>query len=255
MEALVLSDIHANATALEAVLERETTYDVVVCLGDVVDGGPHPNRVLTMLSAESGYFIAGNHDRTVLNAGSNAGAAETPGDRLREWTYQQLSRSNRAFLSSFRPPCVETVSGRITQLHHGDFSVADHYPSFEERLWPDLDESIFSAIAGQFDSGRILHGHSHVQFQRCVDGTEFCNPGSVGQHRLGAVAAQYAVIVDGRVDFRSVAYDPTAVIDAMDAIPIDSAYIEDRKRIYTEGRLPESSSVPSLEHLEAKGYR
>jgi protein phosphatase len=71
MKVLIVSDIHANYPALQAVLNSAVDFDKLIFLGDVVDYGPHPKECLTFIKENADYYIRGNHDNTlVVNPGS-----------------------------------------------------------------------------------------------------------------------------------------------------------------------------------------
>ena len=57
LKILVISDVHSNYTALKAVISREAPFDFVICVGDLIFGGPQPNEVVSALSKFSGYFV------------------------------------------------------------------------------------------------------------------------------------------------------------------------------------------------------
>ena len=252
MNYLILADVHANLPALEAVLDRESDWDEVLFLGDAVDAGPHPDGVLTRLSELPGRFVTGNHDRAVLDAPSTPPSPGTTD--FRRWTAARLSEPNRRFLASFeRSVRVETSGGPI-RLHHGDFGFdgADGL-DWDGRLWPDTDEAVFAALARRYDEPVVVSAHSHVQFETRVDGTRFLNPGSVGQHRLGTVAACYATLEGGEFDLRAVEYDADRTVDALDDLPLAESYLDGRRRVYTEGALPDE--MRDFGPLREGGYR
>lgn len=256
MNYLILADIHANLPALEAVLDRESGWDEVLFLGDAVDAGPHPDEVLARLSELPGEFVMGNHDRAVLDAPSTP---PPPGSTdFRRWTAAQLSAESRRFLASFEGSVRVETPERPLRLHHGDFEFdagcePDDGRDWNGRLWPDTDESVFAALASRYDEPVVVSAHSHVQFETRVDGTRFLNPGSVGQHRLGTVAACYATLEDGEFDLRAVEYDADRTVEALGSLPLAESYLDGRRRIYTEGVLPDE--MRDFGPLREEGYR
>ncbi|MFC7141509.1 metallophosphoesterase family protein [Halosimplex aquaticum] len=253
MDYLVLADVHANLPALEAVLDRESDRDAVLFLGDAVGTGPHPDEVLTTLSRLSGGFVSGNHDRSVLDT-----RPERPPPNSRDferWTSAQLSPENRRFLAGLADERrVATAAGPV-RLHHGDFAVEREGLDWDRRGWPDTDPEVYRELADRYDEDVVLFGHSHVQFETTAGGTRFVNPGSVGQHRLGEVLACYAVVEDGDVDLGAVDYDVERTIADLEALPLADEYVEARKLVYTEGRLPDDPPMRDFEPLRERGYR
>ncbi|UPW00823.1 metallophosphatase family protein [Halorussus gelatinilyticus] len=231
---LVVSDVHANAVALDAVLAAEPDRDAVVFLGDAVDNGPHPNAVCDRLRGLN--FVAGvrgNHDRTVLAAPPDeSGASESnpPADSFAEWqawTHASLSPENRDFLESLDRTKTLTLGGRTARLHHGDFPAPEgREETWRTRVTPEEDPAPFEAVAARYDEDVVFHGHSHFPFVATVAGTTFVNPGSVGLQRPGwpADEARYAVFEDGAFDLRRVAYDPAPV--ATDSRELDSPFVD-----------------------------
>lgn len=203
---LVLSDIHANLTALEAALTAaEGRWDRVVCLGDIVGYGPDPNEVIDRVRHLKATTIRGNHDKASCGiTGTDdfnpvARAAAT-------WTQNQLDPERRAFLEQLPsgPMEVEGIS-----LIHGALR--------------DEDEYVFApaqALEGLLESPTQVTFFGHTHFQggfsfrdsrlaviqlRAAPGTSFAalqietgtryliNPGSVGQPRDGDPRAAFAI--------------------------------------------------------------
>src|SRR5438128_13564 len=102
MRIAVVSDIHSNLTALEAVLKSMGSVDAVWCLGDFVGYGPWPNECISLLRAHDVQAIAGNHDLaaigTITTEDFNSAAAVAT-----DWTSKQLSKDSRAFLGGLQP--------------------------------------------------------------------------------------------------------------------------------------------------------
>jgi diadenosine tetraphosphatase ApaH/serine/threonine PP2A family protein phosphatase len=218
MRVAVVSDIHSNLHALEAVvgaIEAEAP-DELWCLGDLVGYGPRPNECCALIADLADVCLAGNHDLGVLGTidlvefGGEAGIAA-------RWTRDVLDPEARALLEPLEPK--GTAHG--VALYHG---------SARDPVWEYVlsDEAALATleIAG---SPLVLVGHSHVALRvaRSGDGdldgglapagTELAladvqallNPGSVGQPRDGDPRAAYLVLdLDARrASFRRVEYD------------------------------------------------
>lgn len=252
MKYLVLADVHANQPALQAVLEAESDWDKLLFLGDAVDGGPHPEEAVGMLSELSGTFLMGNHDHKVLDQPDDpdvAGMAD-----FGQWSKAQLSDESLGFLRELEAEQRCETPAFDLRLHHGDFTFDREIEGWSGRLWPDTDRAVYAALADRYAEPVVVLAHSHVQFDKRVEGTRFVNPGSVGQNRLGTVAGCYAVLEDGEFDLRAAEYDTDPVLESMDELPLDEEYLEARKRVYREGRLPEPS-MRDYDPLIAAGYR
>ena len=230
MSILVLSDLHANATALAAALAAsEGRWEHAVCLGDLVGYGPDPNEVTEKIRGICKVTIRGNHDRAACGLTDmedfNPVAAQSV-----TWTHDHLRAANAAYLKQL--PAGPVADDGIALVHG-----AVH----------DEDEYIFSP-AQALDSlltspqGVTFFGHTHFQggFSyrgaqmeviqlRPREGTSFAtlrlesgtryllNPGSVGQPRDGDARAAFAIadLDHGIVEFWRVPYDIKAVQQRM----------------------------------------
>jgi len=221
MKLAVISDIHGNATALEAVLAdlaREGA-DATICLGDAIQGGPEPAESVARLRELGCPIVMGNADAWLLS-GTWTGA-EQHGDRrrilddVREWSLAQLGAEDRAFIAAFLPTVSVDVGGTPVLGFHGSPA------SFDEILLPTTPADEFDRALGPHAPAILCGGHVHLQFRRRVGDDSFhFNPGSVGvafRHDVPPGApgidpwAEYAVLrVDGArvaLEFRRVPYD------------------------------------------------
>ena len=225
MRYLILSDIHANLTALEAVLADSdlSHIDRVFCLGDVVGYGPRPNECIEKVRELSDFCIVGNHDWAAIGRTPivefNPAAMESA-----EWTQEALTDENRAYLEGL-PEIV--VDNEVTLVHG----------SLRNPVWEYITST--AVAAGTFalqETPICFHGHTHVPViiadleedeasnpysevpqvtvpsagqRTSVTGSRFLvNPGSVGQPRDGDPRASYLIYDDEvrHVEHRRVAY-------------------------------------------------
>jgi putative phosphoesterase len=250
MKILILSDIHANLPALEAILDREGAWDGVICLGDAIVAGPHPDQVLALLSRLDGMCVMGNHDREVLGVDLDEPAADAHWQWI-QWTREQLSHESLEFLVAFPDTCVLERQGLTLRLTHGDLPA-----KWGKRLWPDSSPELFAHLAQQYPEPHILLGHSHVQFQLERAGKVFINPGTVGAPYLGQPGACYAVLQDGAFELRATPYDAEITCQAMAQVPLqDQAFVEAWKLCWRTGKLPDYYSIRDYAPLIEMGYR
>ncbi|MCL7418624.1 MAG: metallophosphatase family protein [Halalkalicoccus sp.] len=199
----LVSDIHANRVALEAVLEDMPAVDRLFCAGDVVGYNPWPVECLEIVRERGIPTVMGNHDRAVasdtafrFNAMAKAGV---------EHARRELSNEQLEWLAGFPEERTE-LEGNV-KLVHGHPENPDHY-TYPGEFGPDLlgDEKL------------LVMGHTHIQSHEIYDEGIVCNPGSVGQPRDGDPRAAYAVVdLDGReVEERRVEYDIDSVIEAVE---------------------------------------
>jgi diadenosine tetraphosphatase ApaH/serine/threonine PP2A family protein phosphatase len=218
MRYLVLSDIHSNLEAFEAVLEDAGPIDRVWCLGDVVGYGPDPNACVELLRSLPHLCIAGNHDWATLGKldlrDFNPDAREA-----NLWNREQLTPENLAYLEALPETLVE---GAFT-LSHG----SPRHPIWEYIIYASTAQANFAHFATPVCF--VGHTHTPVIFRLANQGgKEVCNPmlpslngpmglgterviinpGSVGQPRDGDSRASYAILDDETlaVEHRRVVY-------------------------------------------------
>lgn len=216
MRVAVVSDIHANLPALEAVLSEVDAErpDELWCLGDVVGYGPHPNECCALVRERADLCLCGNHDLAVLGTIS---VEEFSGDAAAaaRWTTTVLDDSARAFLAGLSP----TAERSGVELFHG---------SPLDPVWSYVLDGHTALLSFRMTKAQlVLVGHSHVALDLSFDGesvdggvapagTEvdlrsarrLLNPGSVGQPRDSDRLASWLLLdlEAGRATFRRVAY-------------------------------------------------
>ena len=200
----VISDVHGNRVALEAVLADMPPVDGLVCAGDVVGYNPwHADCVETVRDREI-PTVQGNHDREVAADGEpNFNHLALAGV---EHAREQLSQDQIEWLAAL--PVERYVADGRVKVVHGHPDDPDHYTHSHE-FGPDL-------LDGE---DALVMGHTHVQSHEVFDEGIVLNPGSVGQPRDGDPKAAYAVLDldEMTVDERRVDYDTGAVIEAVEA--------------------------------------
>ncbi len=208
MRFLVVSDIHANLSALRAVLEAAPPHDELLCLGDIVGYGTQPNECCDLLRGRGALCLLGNHDAAAVGH-SIIEKFKTSAQLSARWTADVLTSDNRAFLSSLSP---------YQKFEEWDF----------EAVHASLDLPLEGYIQGRYSSAKTFEimqtelcffGHTHFaavleqldvagqrfRFQEhsWKDGGRFSvqregwktlvNPGSVGQQRDGSSLARFGM--------------------------------------------------------------
>ena len=206
----MLADIHGNAAALEAVL-GEVEADAIVVAGDVVSG-PFPALTIDLLLALPGArFVRGNADRAVVEA-FDAGRRFDPGEtnpaHMASWDAQRITREQREFLAAFAPT-IEVEPG---------FLVCHGTPRSDEEIVTSLTpDHVLRDVLQHAQARLVVGGHTHVQYERTLDGTKIVNAGSVGMPYEGRPGA-YWLLVDGDdVQHRRTEYDVERVAEAIRA--------------------------------------
>jgi len=180
MRIAVISDIHGNCLALDAVLDdlRGDGVDQLVCLGDAIQGGAQPAETVARLRELGCPVVMGNADAWLLT-GVETGAEGPPSEQLRavrEWSLAQLSEADRAFIAGFGPTVeLALPGGRPLLCFHG----SPH--SFDDFIFPETPEDDVQRMLGGFGAAALTGGHTHLQQLRRLDDALFFNPGSVGR--------------------------------------------------------------------------
>jgi putative phosphoesterase len=200
MKLLIISDIHANWPALEAVLRAEGSWDDVAFCGDVVDYGPHPVECLRWLARYARYRVRGNHDNA-LAFGVDCrcmGSFREASLATRAWHRTLLAPDDFAFLRA-----LPTLDWFEWDRWHFRMSHATPQGDLFEYLAEDEWEQQVKGL----DSNYVILGHTHIQDMRRIGHLSVVNPGSVGLNRDGSGTACYAVHDGDGMTLKRVAYD------------------------------------------------
>ena len=228
MRIAVLSDIHSNLVALDAVLADIGSVDAVWHLGDVVGYGPEPDAVVERLAGIGAVGVRGNHDAAAAG-GPEIEAFNPEARRAMEWTRKRIAPVTRDWLAAL----PERLIVDDASLVHG---------SLRDPTWEYVTSAaIAKASLDVLTTPVGLHGHTHVpmawvragsRVRGAAAGTDarlsydgrpsLLNPGSVGQPRDGDPRASYLVLdADARVaSWHRVAYDIEAVVAAMRSVEL-----------------------------------
>jgi diadenosine tetraphosphatase ApaH/serine/threonine PP2A family protein phosphatase len=215
MRVAVLSDIHSNLVALDAVLAHAGSVDAVWHLGDVVGYGPDPDGVVARLAGIGAVGVRGNHDAAALG-GPEIDWFNHDARAAAEWTRDRMDQATRTWLA-----------GLPTRLEVGDVTLVHGSPRDPLREYV-VTMGVALANLRALTTTYGLHGHTHVPIAfidadtdldviepgdgarlRLDARTTLLNPGSVGQPRDGDPRASYLMLdtETGEVRWHRVAYD------------------------------------------------
>jgi len=228
MRILIISDIHANLTAFETVLQdARGEWEYVWCLGDVVGYGPDPNECVELLRSLPHLCLAGNHDWAALGR-LDIRSFNPDARKAVNWTRETLTPQNTAYLDDL--PTTFVI---------GDYTLAHGSP--REPVWEYILEPLIAALNfPHFETPYCLVGHTHqpvtyellnergdvkaimpvYRSQRHLNGRrQIINPGSIGQPRDQNPNAAYALLdlATNTWEYRRVSYDIPAVQKRMRA--------------------------------------
>jgi predicted phosphodiesterase len=222
---LILSDIHANWEAFQAVLDRAAgEYDKVVCCGDLVGYGPDPNRVVDWVRGNVTLVIRGNHDKAAVGL-ENLEWFNPVARTAAVWTQSELTPENAEYVRQLAkgPLAVDNY-----QIVHGSPLDEDEYlvgGAEVAQVFEYLDRNLtffgHTHVQGGFavtrGRGRILHGpaldEESAGLDLDPDGAYLINPGAIGQPRDGDPRAAY-VLYDpqsGGIEYHRAEYDIASV--------------------------------------------
>ena len=222
MRYALISDIHANKPALDAVLRDVSARGPltgVYHLGDLVGYAPWPDEVVAMIRDAAIPGVAGNYDSTVATAYKHCGCRyedprqEALSHESYAWTLANTSDATKQFLGSLPfhiaiRPLGGHVSGPTIHLVHGNHALNTVYV-FEERS--DEFLTTMGKNLGARAGDVVAFGHTHKPWHRVVEGVHFVNTGSVGRPKDGDPRAGYVLLdvtgSDVGVEFVRIAYD------------------------------------------------
>lgn len=197
MRIAVLSDVHGNLAALEAVLLDASRRGVegVVHLGDLVGYGPHPGECVERVRAEGIPGVVGNYDLAVCHPDAGEGLAQFLKASISEvgratylWTRARVDEGARAFLREL-PAQLRVEEGRLGLLFtHGSPERPNEY------LAPDTPEERLRQLFDGTGADVLVVGHTHLPQARPVGDRLLLNPGSVGKPKDGDPRASYLVL-------------------------------------------------------------
>lgn len=220
----LLSDMHGNSAATEAVLAEIDAGqpDEIVCLGDLVGYGARPNEVTDLIREREIPTVMGNYDDGVGFDRDDCGCAyKDDGERERGqaslmWTRATVDDGRKAYLRTLMPELRREINGVRLRFVHGSPRRMNEY------LFENRDERSLARIAAIADADVLVFGHTHIPWTREIGGVRFINTGSVGKPKDGDPRACWVLLtvgVGGRiaVDHRRVAYDIASMASAIRA--------------------------------------
>jgi predicted phosphodiesterase len=241
MRLALLSDVHANLPALEAVLadiDRRGDIDATYHLGDLVGYSSAPNEVVALLHARGIAGVAGNYDSTVATHYAHCGCrSETPQQEALahlsyEYTLRTVTEDTRQQLAALpfqldlRPLGGHAAGPRIVLVHgtpvlNTVYWTADRSDDFCRKM---------AAMVGLKPGDLIAFGHTHKPWHREVDAMHFVNTGSVGRPKDGDWRAGYVVVQVASsaldVEHVRVPYDIARTVAGVRAAGLPEEFVE-----------------------------
>jgi putative phosphoesterase len=235
MRLLILSDVHANPWALDAVGRDAGAVDHILCAGDCVNYGLAPGIVVGWLREHGAIAVRGNHDHAVaFHADPRASPAKQAlALAMRDWTRRQLGDDDLLWLTRLPVSLHWELDGTRFVITHA----TPLEPLYDYRLTPELRDAMLDKIIGHLEADVLIVGHTHLPMMRRHGRLSIVNPGSVGQPLDGDPRASYAIWEDGRVTLRRVEYDLASPLDALSRLPLDAPIVDDLAHMLQHARV------------------
>lgn len=251
MKALIISDIHSNILALEAIYKQEKDSDVIYCAGDLVDMGPYPKEVIEWVKAHDVICVKGNHDEAVV---------EVFREKLHEQDLEQVlwKHHNAKMLEESDIDFLDRLPTHVSFECDGFHYVMQHmYDGYEpiksleslRAYWQERTEKSLHRIAEK----RCIFGHTHRQTVYYFSDHEFClNPGSVSYDKgfdflkgsLPSTEVRYITITNGQVQMKTLSYDRRPLYKAIEQAEVCQA-AKDRLTYLCLSDMKSFDTVPS----------
>lgn len=224
MKLAIISDIHGNLYALMKVLEdiEDQRVDSIICLGDLIGYGPHPNEVVSMIQRRNILCLKGNYDVSVVSD-SYAYIRETPTNLFAlPWAVNELRAANKFYLDSLPLSINLEFNGKTIKFVHGSPKAINEY------LLED-DDNTTSAMA-ELKEDILVCAHTHIPCIKEFESKLFINSGSVGKPKIRTPDATYCILDidrDGnsKAIIRHVPYEYKKIVKDMTMLKFPSSLI------------------------------
>lgn len=194
MRIAVISDIHSNIYALEAVLDdiENRNVDLVACTGDLVGYGTRPNEVINTIRKKKVLTIMGNYDDAIGNYKIVCGCdypnpkdVEKAGLSM-QFTSSETTDENKKYLSNLPKEATLTFNNKTIKLVHGSTRLINEY------LKENSEEA--KEVMNELDEDILVCGHTHIPYTKYYGEKLLINAGSVGKPKTNNPKANYVII-------------------------------------------------------------
>ncbi len=228
----IVTDIHANLPALEAVLARieQLGIEQIYCGGDLVGYGPHPNQVCALIEELQIPTIYGNYDYAIGRNLEDCGCAYVDqhdrelGQQSVDWTLAHTNQRSKDFMRGLPFDLRFELAGKLVRLVHGSQRKVNEY------LFEDKPARTFERIAAGADCDVLVFGHTHQPWVHEYGGVLFVNCGSVGKPKDRDSRAAFAVLRPDRdgleASIERIGYDARTVAGEVAAAGLPAEYGE-----------------------------
>lgn len=211
MKIAVISDIHGNIYALMKALEDidEQKVDKIICLGDLVGYGPHPNEVIALIKRREIPCIKGNYDASVVDGDFTYIRNTAINSFALPWACDEIRNSNKYYLDSLPSSLEYNFNDVNIMFTHGSPNAINEY------LYEDADNTI--KVMSDFAGDVLVCAHTHIPCAKQYGNKLLINVGSVGKPKIGKPNPTYCIIEitttgEVKVQFRYLEYEFKRII-------------------------------------------
>jgi putative phosphoesterase len=228
MRILLVADIHANWPAVQALQE---SFDIAVCLGDLVDYGLEPAPCIDWVRKQCQIVVRGNHDHGVAQnvvVNGKSGFKFLTGV-TRPLTRERLGANDLRFLAALPLTAYATFDEmRFLFVHATPRDAMDEYAQPDVAFWERRLQNVEADV--------ICVGHTHIPYALEVGEKLVINPGSLGQPRDGDPRAAYAIVDNRRVELKRVEYPIEETVRVIQESPLTDDVKDLLAQVYRTGR-------------------
>lgn len=214
MKLAIISDIHSNIYALMSVIAdiEDQKADLIICLGDLVGYGPHPNEAISYIRRKNIPCLKGNYDASVVDESCSYIKENKINSFSLPWTVNELRVANKYFLDSLPTSMTLEFNNRTLRFVHGSPNAINEY-LFE-------NEENTSIVMNDLKEDILVCAHTHLPSAKDFNGKLFINCGSVGKPKIGTPNSTYSLIdIDSKgqvtTGTRQVSYEYKKIIKDM----------------------------------------
>ena len=188
MKIAVISDIHSNVYALMSVIEdiENQKADLIICLGDLVGYGPHPNETISYIRRKNIPCLKGNYDASVVTESYSYIRETKTNSFSMPWTANELRAANKYFLDNLPTSMTLEFNNKTLRFVHGSPN------SINEYLLENAENT--ALIMKDLKEDILVSAHTHMPCVKDFNGKLFINSGSVGKPKIGTPDSTYSLI-------------------------------------------------------------
>lgn len=188
MKIAVISDIHGNIYALMRALEdiEDNKVDTIICLGDLVGYGPHPNEVISMIKRRNILCLKGNYDASVVDGSYTYIRENSINSFSLPWAVDELRAANKFYLNSLPTSLTLEFEDKKILFLHGSPNAINEY------LLEGSDNT--ASIMENLKEDALVCAHTHIPSIKKFGNKLFINDGSIGKPKIGRPNPTYCLI-------------------------------------------------------------